>query len=111
MILRAIEELHEYLAGKQAEQRATRNLIRTSAVLRQQVNGRQLGLIGHALKNPGFRYTIESHRAANNVSYATARSDLMRLAEFGLLESAKGAGKLMLFVSPADLKERLARVA
>jgi Fic family protein len=111
VILRAIQELHQYLAAKEAEQRETRDLIHTSAVLRQQMNGRQLGLVRHALKHPGFRYTIESHRATNNVSYATARSDLLRLAEFGLLESAKGAGKLMLFVSPADLKERLARVA
>ena len=108
VILRAVDELNEYLAHKQAEVRATREMIRTSAQLREQLNSRQLGLIRHALRNPDFRYTIESHRTSNNVSYATARSDLLRLAEFGLVEVEKGAGRLMVFVSPPDLKDRIA---
>jgi hypothetical protein len=42
-------------------------------------------------------YTIESHRSSHNVVYETARTDLMNLAERGLLVPQK-VGKAWHFV-------------
>ena len=44
-------------------------------------NHRQIALVRHALKHPGHRYTIASHRRSHNVVYQTARSDLLDLAK------------------------------
>lgn len=111
VILRAIEELHDYLARKQRELQETQRVVQRSALLREQLNFRQLALIRHAMKHPGFVYTIESHRISNNISYGTARSDLLNLVKVGLLEQASGSNRRMLFLSPGDLQRRIARVA
>lgn len=111
VILRAIQELTEYLEKKQRELRETQLLIQRSRILREQLNFRQLAIVRHAMKHPRFHYTIESHKNANNISYATARSDLLKLAEVGLLDQRKGPKRLTLFVSPSDLQQRIAKVA
>jgi Fic family protein len=109
--LRAIQELNTYLEDKQRELRETRLMVESSRILREQLNSRQLAIIRHAMKHPRFLYTIESHKNSNNISYATARADLLKLADVGLLERRKGPKRLMLFVSPPDLRQRIARVA
>jgi Fic family protein len=111
VILRAIQELADYLETKQRELRQTQKLIQQSRLLREQLNYRQLGIVRHAMKHPRFVYTIESHRNSNNISYATARSDLLKLSEVGLLDLTKGQKRRMLFVAPADLQQRIADVA
>jgi len=110
VILGAISELFEYLDGKQRELRETQLLVQHSPLLREQLNSRQLAIVRHAMKHPRFSYTIESHRGSNNISYATARGDLLKLVEVGLLDQRKGPKRLTLFVSPPDLQQRIARV-
>lgn len=109
VILRAIEELHEYLARKAQELQETARLIRRSQAIRDQLNHRQLSLLNHALKHHGFQYTFESHRTSHNISYATARSDLLDLAEHDLLIEQK-VGRKFTFVSPANLRARLSLI-
>lgn len=109
--LAAIRELFEYLDKKQRELRATQLLITRSPAIREQLNSRQLGIVRHAMKHPHFTYTIESHKNSNNISYATSRSDLLKLVEIGLLDQRKGPKRLTLFVSPPDLRQRIATVA
>jgi Fic family protein len=111
VVLRAIEELIDYLETKQRELRQTQALIQNSHILREQLNFRQLAIIRHAMKHPRFHYTIESHKNSNNISYATARSDLLKLAGVGLLDPRKGPKRLTFFVSPTDLQQRIAKVA
>lgn len=111
VVLRAITELFDHLDAKQRELRQTQDLIRQSQLLREQLNSRQLAIIRHAMKHPRFAYTIESHKNSNNISYGTARSDLLKLAEVGLLEQRQGRKRLMLFISPADLQQRIAKAA
>lgn len=69
-------------------------------------NHRQLALLLHGMKHPGFRYSIRSHGASHKVSYQTARTDLLTLARHGLLEHRK-RGRQFLFLAPADLEQRL----
>lgn len=106
VVIRAIEELHKYLERKQVEVREAADMIRRSERLRDIFNHRQLALLSHALKHPHAEYTIESHRASHNVTYPTARADLLRLAREKVLDQYK-EGRAFTFVAPPDLRERL----
>jgi Fic family protein len=106
VLLRAIGELHTYLARKTAELRAADDLVRSASWLRAELNPRQLALVNHALKKPETVYTVESHRVSHGVSYETSRSDLLALSRAGLLHQRK-RGRTFVFVVPADLRERL----
>jgi Fic family protein len=108
--VRAIETLHEHIKRKAAEIRDVRVLIQQSTHINAMLNHRQLALITHALKNPGFVYAIESHRRSHNVSYQTARTDLLGLAELRLIDRGK-SGKAFIFLAPQDLRERLSSIA
>ena len=99
---RAIHELREYLARKAAELRNVERLAKDAGVL----NHRQLALVGHATRNPDASYTIQSHRRSHGVVYQTARTDLLRLVDLGLL-SMRTVGKAFRFSPSPDLEPRL----
>lgn len=109
VIRKAIAGLHEYLAHKVTEQKATEQLLAGSSTLRNRLNHRQLALLTHALKSPGEGYKIEGHQRSHAVVYQTARSDLLALDELGLLEKRK-TGKSFVFYAPADLRARISRL-
>ncbi|MEX2528469.1 MAG: Fic family protein [Gemmatimonadota bacterium] len=103
VILQSIEALTRYA---QAKVKATRRLeqeIRASP----QLNHRQLRLLGHALRNPGFEYTVRSHQMSHRVVNNTARADLAELADRGLLVKSR-RGRKHIFLAPRDLERRLA---
>ncbi len=102
VIRRAIDDLQEYLRRKIAEVRQGDALLRQSADL----NYRQLALLTHGLKQPGTGYTIQSHRRSHSISYQTARTDLLGLAERKLLDQRK-RGRSFSFSAPSDLGDRL----
>lgn len=106
VLTRAIADLHTYLERKARELREADELVRRSTRLRAELTTRQLDLLAHALKNPHAEYTIDSHRRAHGVAYATARSDLYALARRKLLDKRK-RGRAFHFTVPADLRERL----
>ena len=103
VISQAIDALHRYLEKKAAQLRQAAQDIQALALF----NHRQIALIRHALSNLGQRYTIASHQRSHVVAYQTARTDLLDLAERGVLEMVK-KGRPMIFVAPTDLAERLA---
>lgn len=110
VIRRAIEQLQVYLVGVRNEQRATEKLLSASATLRARLNHRQMALITHALKHPGATYSIESQQRTHNISYQTARTDLLALAAFGLLIKHT-ASRAFVFTAPVDLQARIAALA
>ena len=104
-ILKALSEgkrMPSYMARKLAEIRETELILRSRVAL----NHRQLALLSHALRHPGIRYTIESHQRSHAVAYQTARTDLLDLAQRGLLDQTR-AGRAFAFAAPEDLRERL----
>lgn len=105
VVLRSIGALHEYLDRKIAEIKSTTELIRASDAL----NHRQAAVLGHALRHPGFRYTIKSHQHSHGVVYETARSDLLGLESMELLQKKK-VRRAYVFVAPVDLADRLGKV-
>ena len=109
VILRSIRGLHAWLARKAEEMRDVQRLLdrlAPAAVL----NYRQTALIEHMHKHPGMSYTIESHRRSHNVTYQTARTDLLKLAESGLMQYAK-RGRAFIFTQAVDFDERLRELA
>jgi len=101
-IRRALKELHDYVARKSSETRTCLDALHKHPEL----NHRQQALISHALRHPGFTYSIASHGSRQAISYATARADLLRLARLRLLEQRK-SGHAFVFVAPKDLEARL----
>jgi len=106
IIERAITTLHDYLARKGTELQSAERQLRQAPGLADRLNHRQVALLSHALRHAGHGYTVESHRRSHQVTPQTARTDLLKLAELGLLERNK-RGRAFLFRTPADLDARL----
>lgn len=102
VIRRALIDLHEYVARKTAEARASLDAVQNFPEL----NHRQHAIITHALRHPNFAYDIAGHGARHAVTYATARADLLGLAKLKLLEQRK-KGRAFSFIAPRDLEARL----
>ena len=102
VIRRALKELQDYVARKSSEMRVCLDALQKHPEL----NYRQQSLISHAVRHPGFVYTIAGHGARQSVVYQTARTDLLTLAKLKLLEQRK-TGRVLVFVAPKDLELRL----
>ncbi len=103
VILRAIEELDEYLKRKAGQTQVVLDLLKNASWL----NYRQIALLSHAIRHPDKEYSIRSHQVSHNVAYATARADLFGLAKKQLLIAKQLGGKAYTFISPRDLERRL----
>ena len=102
IISRSIDELLEHLERKVGEVRKVERALRSIPGL----NHRQLALMSHALRHSDAVYTFESHRNSHNVTYQTARADLLDLEALGLLERNK-VGRQHRFYPAAHLADRL----
>ena len=110
VINRAIKQLHDYIARKSRQVRAIEQMLRGTRLRADTgLNHRQTALLGHALRNPGFRYSIRSHLYSHGITYATARKDLLTLEQKNLLHHSR-VGRTFLFVAPPDLETRLQRL-
>lgn len=102
VIEQAIDELHTYLRRKMAEVKEIEGMLRGDADL----NGRQILLLSDALRHPGRSYSFRGHAETHRVTHETARADLSRLVDRGLLARRK-VGREYAFQSPSDLASRL----
>ena len=107
VICEAIKALHSYLADKTKEIADTRHLIASSPKLKGKLNHRQLAAMDYFLKHSHVIYRIQEHRNSNQVTYETARRDLLDLVDLGLLEKHR-EGKAFVFQMPEKLREKLA---
>ncbi|MDZ7788927.1 MAG: Fic family protein [Xanthomonadales bacterium] len=103
VVSRAMEQLDAYLRRKTEEIQAVERKLKTRVPL----NHRQLALLGHALRNPRAEYTFNSHQRSHDVAYATARSDLLELAELGFLDQSAPGRKPIRFLAPENLARRI----
>ena len=101
-ILTALDDLHRYLQLKVEEDRHLTAVLRHDHTL----NHRQRALLARALKDPEAVFTVEGHRATEGVAYATARGDLLELADRDYLKKRK-QGKAFVFVPSPKLRELL----
>lgn len=80
VIEQAIEDLDRYLERKTAELRDVRGMLDEV----EDLNGRQIVLLTHAIKHPEHTYTFGGHARSHRVTHETARADLGGLSERGL---------------------------
>lgn len=106
VIIRAIEELLEYLRKKSDEHREFDNLVRNSTSLQRKLNHRQISALNRALKNPDAVFTVATHKGSHNVTYDTARTDLLKLAALGLLDKMM-SGRAFIFLPAENLRTKL----
>lgn len=86
----AAREFHAYVDQEQREGR------QMESYLRGVLNRRQLDLIRHAHRHPGYVYTAFEHAKWHMVALNSARSDLKDLAAKGFLKMTK-RGKTMVY--------------
>lgn len=108
VILRAIKLLHKYLARKSREISEVQHLL-AGSTLRTILNHRQMALLISMRKHPNQLYTIHSHRTSHNVTYQTARTDLLKLADLGLLQMTKH-GRSFTFRPAKNIEQRLRKL-
>jgi Fic family protein len=82
-------------------------LIASSPKLKGKLNHRQLEAMDHFIKRSHVTYRIQEHQNSNQVTYETARTDLLDLVNLGLLEKHR-EGKAFVFQMPQKLREKLA---
>ena len=107
LILRALDDFASYVKRKMEQIREVERLMKGSS----NCNHRQLALLSHALRHADAEYSIRSHMTSHNIAYATARADLFRLAELGLLKRRQMGGKTYAFPVPQDLERRIHSLA
>jgi len=90
VIRSALRALEKYLERKTSEIRKAELTLRNYEGL----NYRQLALLSHALRKPDSSFTVNSHRTSHRVAYATARADLLRLVDQGLLDKRMRGGTM-----------------
>ena len=87
IINEAALEITEYIKAKLRDEQAGALLLERFPGL----NPRQRALLLHARRHPAYIYTIRGHQGLHNVSYATARADILGLVAAGLFTKAGGA--------------------
>jgi Fic family protein len=102
VIERAIEQMRRYLDRKTREIQEIEGLLHGV----DGFNRRQLEVLTDAVRHPNASYSFASHAADHRVTHETARSDLSRLADRGLLTQRR-IGREYSFEVPPDLPERL----
>lgn len=108
VLLKAISGVHSYIERKQRSQAEAETLLRPGSKLARVLNHRQRALLLNALRYPDKQFTIEAHRRAHDISYQTARTDLIGLVDENLMEQYK-QGKSFYFVPLPDLGRKLKR--
>ena len=103
IIQRALGDLHKYIEERSRRVKQMEHNMRGTLLL----NPRQRALIGHALRHPQQRYTIEGHRSSHAVAYQTARADLLDLAARRVMEAYK-VGRTWYFSPAPDFEAKLA---
>jgi Fic family protein len=104
VILEGIRCIEEYIDRTNEDIKEIEQLLYENKILKNKMNHRQITVIKHAMKHPNTQYKIEVHRQSHNITYDTARTDLLKLDELGLLIKTK-TGKSFTFIAPPNLKE------
>ncbi len=106
VIKKSIEDLIIYIKKKMNDVESVTKLITTTKVTNS-LNLRQLSILKHAMKRPGYIYSINEHKNTHDIAYDTARKDLLDLSDkYELLIKVK-EGKAFIFISPSNIEERI----
>lgn len=102
VIRRSVDGLYDHLDRRFKERHRLENELAVGKVF----NDRQVTLLMSALRESDQEFTIYGHERRHGIVYQTARTDLLDLAEKGLLNKRK-RGRTFVFVPVTDLAKRL----
>ncbi|PKQ20766.1 MAG: hypothetical protein CVT66_03425 [Actinobacteria bacterium HGW-Actinobacteria-6] len=102
LTLQAVQELGAHIERSLRRDQEVRAALQEDTLL----NHRQRSIVGRALRNPNAEFQIRYHKTKHNIAYATARADLMTLAEMGYLVQEQ-RGKAFVFRSDPGIKSLL----
>ncbi|MDD4434515.1 MAG: Fic family protein, partial [Parabacteroides sp.] len=105
IILRAIDEFASYIKQRAEEYFETLTWLEESPI-NKHLNFVQREILKKAVKKPGRTFTVKEVKNDFGITDNTARAYLNYLAKFKLLVRSK-EGKAIIYLSPANLKERL----
>ena len=105
IILRAIDDLLEYLQNKSLEYEEITNILKDSS-LNEQLNFVQKDIIKKAIKNPGRVFTGLEISADYDIAPTTARKYLKELVDYKILANYK-SGRTIAYIAPANLHDIL----
>lgn len=100
LTLKSLGDLNWQLTQLQKRDEELRALLQQDP----EINHRQRSILGRALRDPAAEFRIAFHKNQHNVVYATARSDLLELADKGFLGITK-KGRAMVFTPREKLRE------
>ena len=106
VILGAIDGLHGWLGRKADERQRAEGMLRPGSRLGGRLNHRQRELLLDAMRHPDKGYRIDRHMQSQDVSYQTARSDLLTLVKLKLMRNER-IGNAFVFTPVKDLVEKL----
>lgn len=106
VILGAIDGLHGWLARKADERQKAEGMLRPGSRLGGRLNHRQRELLLDAVRHPDKGYRIDRHMQSQDVSYQTARSDLLALVKLKLMRYER-IGNAFVFTPVTNLVEKL----
>ena len=103
-----LEVIHdpELLGEARLKQRVERYSDVMSRFGHLDINHRQTFILDRAMHRPDTAFTIKHHARTRQLSYETARQDLLRLAEMGYLEQGK-RDRAFVFTLARDALSRL----
>lgn len=93
VIRKAIERLKKFLADKQEKAKKYSDVIQNYT----DFNFRQKNLLIYAFQHPGHQYSIQNHKNLHQITYQTARTDLLDLTERGFFVKTK-RGRTFYFI-------------
>ena len=105
ILRRSINRLSEYIERRTRQLKKVESNLKSVSIL----NHRQRALVSHALNHLNTIYTVKGHQTSHNVTYQTARTDLLGLEDMGLFSSSKFR-KTWHFEPVPDLEEKLANL-
>lgn len=105
VIIKAIKNFEMYISKKEMQKYEMENLFEGLDKLRSILNKRQEEVLINSLNKPGVEYKIKKHKNIHNITYQTARADLLSMCELFLLEK-RTIGREFIFKTPNDIKNR-----
>lgn len=102
VICRGIDELFKFLEEKAREVSQIERVLRRVPGL----NRRQLEVLSQAVNRPNTVFSFATHKTIHDISYGTARADLLDLEVLGYLERRK-MGRAFVFYPVGDLPDRV----
>ncbi|PWQ96935.1 Fic family protein [Leucothrix arctica] len=107
VVIKAVDSLHDHIESKKRDYYEFMEWIESSPVSKI-LKPRQLEILKDAVKHPGKIFTAKQVSLDFDINGNTARSHLNKLVDEDLLIATKSKkGKGVLYLAPADLRERL----